>query len=133
MILRKMLSAIMARACYREDGLEGRIGRPGGGINGRQRLVVLKLPAIIWGFALLVWGIKLPNLWLLSSGVAFLALGFFFFTLDFPTVAIAARMIPAFDANGNLPPGVHPATLGEVEARFGTESELRRVQMQSLR
>ena len=42
-------------------------------------------------------------------------------------------MIPPFDDNGNLPPGVHPATLEEVEERFGKETELRRVQMQSLR
>lgn len=42
-------------------------------------------------------------------------------------------MIPPFDEHGYLPPGVHPATLDEVEARFGRESELRRVQMESLR
>lgn len=41
-------------------------------------------------------------------------------------------MIPRFDDNGNLPPGVHPATLEEVEDRFGKETELRRVQIQSL-
>jgi hypothetical protein len=41
-------------------------------------------------------------------------------------------MIPPFDDHGNLPPGVHPATLEEIESRFGNESELRRVQMQSL-
>ena len=42
-------------------------------------------------------------------------------------------MIPAFDESGFLPPGVHPATLAEVEARFGRPSELRRVQMESVR
>ena len=42
-------------------------------------------------------------------------------------------MIPPFGDQGYLPPGVHPATLDEVEARFGRESELRRVQMESLR
>ena len=41
-------------------------------------------------------------------------------------------MIPDFDENGYLPPGIHPATLGEIEARFGRESEVRRVQMESL-
>src|SRR6516165_4479632 len=41
-------------------------------------------------------------------------------------------MIPPLDEQGYLPPGIHPATLGEVEARFGHESELRRVQMESL-
>jgi hypothetical protein len=42
-------------------------------------------------------------------------------------------MIPPFEDNGYLPPGIHPATLDEIEARFGSESELRRVQMESLR
>lgn len=42
-------------------------------------------------------------------------------------------MIPLFDEHGYLPQGIHPATLDEVEARFGCESELRRVQMESLR
>jgi hypothetical protein len=42
-------------------------------------------------------------------------------------------MIPPFDENGYLPAGVHRATLDEIEARFGRESELRRVQMESLR
>ena len=43
------------------------------------------------------------------------------------------RMIPPFGDNGYLPPGIHPATLEEIEIRFGRESELRRVQMESLR
>jgi len=42
-------------------------------------------------------------------------------------------MIPPFNEHGYLPPGIHPATIDEVEARFGLESELRRVQMESLR
>jgi hypothetical protein len=42
-------------------------------------------------------------------------------------------MLPPFDEHGYLPPGIHPATLAEVETRFGCESELRRVQMESLR
>ena len=42
-------------------------------------------------------------------------------------------MIPPFDHNGCLPPGLHLATLDEIGARFGGESELRRVQMESLR
>jgi hypothetical protein len=41
-------------------------------------------------------------------------------------------MIPPFNDDGYLPPGVHAATLEEIAARFGQESELRRVQMQSL-
>jgi hypothetical protein len=42
-------------------------------------------------------------------------------------------MIPPFKGHGYLPPGIHPATLEEVEVRFGRESEIRRVQMESLR
>ena len=42
-------------------------------------------------------------------------------------------MIPSFDDSGFLPPGIHSATLAEIEARFGRESELRRVQMESVR
>jgi hypothetical protein len=41
-------------------------------------------------------------------------------------------MIPEFDARGYLPPGIHLATLEEIELRFGRQSELRRVQMESL-
>lgn len=42
-------------------------------------------------------------------------------------------MIPEFNDNGYLPPGIHTATLDEVAARFGSVSELRRVEMASLR
>ena len=43
-------------------------------------------------------------------------------------------MIPPFDEDsGFLPPGVHPATLAEIDARFGQTSEIRRVQMESVR
>jgi hypothetical protein len=42
-------------------------------------------------------------------------------------------MIPVFDEYGYLPPGIHPATLDEIDARFGQHSELRRVQMDSIR
>jgi hypothetical protein len=42
-------------------------------------------------------------------------------------------MIPLFNHSGYLPPGVHPAALAEVEQRFGGPSELRRVQMESVR
>ena len=41
-------------------------------------------------------------------------------------------MIPPFDNFRFLPPGVHPATPAEIEASFGRESELRRVQMKSI-
>lgn len=42
-------------------------------------------------------------------------------------------MIPSLNDFGFLPAGVHPATLAEVEERFGGPSELRRVQMDSVR
>ncbi len=42
-------------------------------------------------------------------------------------------MIPPFNELGNLPSGIHPATLDEIDARFGKSSELRRVQMESVR
>jgi hypothetical protein len=42
-------------------------------------------------------------------------------------------MIPDFDDRGYLPAGVHGATLDEIGQRFGQETELRRVQMESLR
>ena len=41
-------------------------------------------------------------------------------------------MIPAFNEFGCLPPGIHRATLAEIESRFGRQSELRRVQMESV-
>ena len=43
------------------------------------------------------------------------------------------RRIPAFDDRGYLPPGVHSASLDEIADRFGRDTELRRVQMDSLR
>jgi hypothetical protein len=42
-------------------------------------------------------------------------------------------MIPPLNEDGYLPPGIHPATLEEIAVRFGQESELRQVQMESLR
>ena len=42
-------------------------------------------------------------------------------------------MIPEFNDRGYLPPGIHPASLDEIDARFGRQSEVRRVQMESLR
>lgn len=42
-------------------------------------------------------------------------------------------MIPDFDEQGYLPAGVHPASLDEIEGRFGRQSEVRQVQMESLR
>lgn len=42
-------------------------------------------------------------------------------------------MIPQFNEDGYLPPGIHRATLEEIGVRFGQESELRQAQMESLR
>ena len=42
-------------------------------------------------------------------------------------------MIPPFDPSGWLPPGIHPATLAEIDERFGHSSEIRRAQMESVR
>ena len=42
-------------------------------------------------------------------------------------------MIPPFEDSGWLPPGIHSTTLAEIEACFGRQSELRRVQMESVR
>ncbi len=41
-------------------------------------------------------------------------------------------MIPPFDDNGYLPLGVYRATLNEIVARFGQESEMREAQAESL-
>jgi hypothetical protein len=42
-------------------------------------------------------------------------------------------MIPPFNDSGYLPAGVYPATLAEIAERFGGPSELRHVQMESVR
>ena len=42
-------------------------------------------------------------------------------------------MIPPFDDNGFLPPGIHLATVDEIADRFGQEPEVRRAQMESIR
>lgn len=42
-------------------------------------------------------------------------------------------MIPPFDDNGFLPPGIHPANLDEIELRFGGSTEIRQAQFQSVR
>lgn len=42
-------------------------------------------------------------------------------------------MIPAFNDHGYLPPGVHLATIDEIESRFGIATPKRRELMQSLR
>lgn len=43
-----------------------------------------------------------------------------------------SEMIPEFNDHGYLPAGIHSASLEEVNQRFGQETELRRVQMESL-
>ncbi len=41
-------------------------------------------------------------------------------------------MLPVLGEDGYLPPGLHLATMEEIAARFGQQSEMRRVQMESL-
>lgn len=41
-------------------------------------------------------------------------------------------VIPPFNDDGYLPPGIHSATLDEITERFGSKSEMRRVQMESI-
>jgi hypothetical protein len=55
------------------------------------------------------------------------------FNLVIGRLLLAVTMIPPFDKSGCLPPGVHPATLDEIAARFGQLSELRHIQMESVR
>ena len=42
-------------------------------------------------------------------------------------------MIPPFDDSGFLPAGIHLATLNDIDTRFGQTTELRQVQMESVR
>ena len=42
-------------------------------------------------------------------------------------------MIPPFNERGYLPAGVHTATVEELAKRFGHQSEVRRVQLESVR
>ena len=42
-------------------------------------------------------------------------------------------MIPDFDDDGYLPPGVHPTDMEEFSSRFGHQSEIRRAQAESVR
>jgi hypothetical protein len=41
-------------------------------------------------------------------------------------------LIPEFDRYGYLPSGLHDATIQEIAERFGRQSEIRQVQMESL-
>jgi Family of unknown function (DUF6932) len=42
-------------------------------------------------------------------------------------------VIADFNEHGYLPPGIHSATLDEIAVRFGSEWEVRRAQMESIR
>lgn len=42
-------------------------------------------------------------------------------------------MIPSFNDDGVLPPGIHPARLLEIDVIFGRGSEIRHAQMESVR
>lgn len=41
--------------------------------------------------------------------------------------------IPNFDANGNLPPGIHSAEIDEIETRFGLRGLARKARMNTLK
>jgi len=41
-------------------------------------------------------------------------------------------MIPGFEENGYLPPGIHRATIEEIADRFGRDSLVRKAQVESL-
>lgn len=41
-------------------------------------------------------------------------------------------MLPAFDDFGNLPPGIHPCSVAELVARFGSGSEEREAEISEL-
>jgi hypothetical protein len=43
-----------------------------------------------------------------------------------------SKVIPDLDEHGNLPPGIHRATMEEIEERFGKSTEVRRAEIQSL-
>jgi hypothetical protein len=43
-----------------------------------------------------------------------------------------SKVIPELDENGNLPRGIHRATLAEIDERFGRSTEVRRTEIQSL-
>jgi hypothetical protein len=62
---------------------------------------VLKLPAILWGVALTLWGGLLLNPWLLIAGLAVLALGLFVLGWD---VGAAPRQ-PKVDSGTAAEPG----------------------------
>jgi len=47
---------------------------------------MLKLPAILCGVAMILWGAILRSAWLLVPGLAILGLGLFFFRWDFGVV-----------------------------------------------
>ena len=42
-------------------------------------------------------------------------------------------MIPPFNEHGFLPPGIHSASLEEIERCFGSSTEIRQAQLQSIR
>jgi hypothetical protein len=42
-------------------------------------------------------------------------------------------MIPSFNENGYLPPGIHTASLDEIAERFGWQTDIRRAEMDSIR
>lgn len=52
---------------------------------------MLKLPTILWGTALLLWGISSRNVWMFGPGLLLLGLGLLFFRWDCGTADSAPK------------------------------------------
>jgi hypothetical protein len=68
---------------------------------------VLKLPAILWGLVLTLWGGLHLDLWLLIPGLGLLAIGLFFSGWDFGT---AVGQPEADEGEAAKPPGAPDPT-----------------------
>ena len=67
---------------------------------------MLKLPAIMWGCVMILWGAALFSVWLLVPGLVVLGLGLFFFGWDFgaagPHISTGAEDAePSDEADGS--------------------------------
>src|SRR5262245_23732189 len=51
---------------------------------------------------------------------------------EYPSAGIALVGLPAFDDFGNLPPGIHPCSVAELVARFGSGSDERDAEISEL-
>ena len=72
---------------------------------------MLKLPVILWGVGLALWGTLFLNLWLLIPGLVLLALGLFFFRWDFALAEGTPEIDRTGIAESNSAPEL-PTTIG---------------------